>query len=84
MSDTIEQKEPPKWLVTVQKVTSLSGESIQVSTNLPKSASKEDLLDSILEVCWALDERLVQQNEKVLAITAATREALNGLTTEVV
>ena len=75
-------KESPKWLVSVQKVTSLSGESIQVSANLPQGATKEDLLNSILEVCWALDERLVQQNEKVLAITQATREALNGLTSE--
>jgi len=83
MSDKPE-KDSPKWLVTVQKVTSLSGESIQVSTNLPQSASKENLLDAILEVCWALDERLVQQNEKVLAITEATKQAIHGLEQEVV
>lgn len=71
--------ETPKWLIVVQKVTSLSGESVQVSMNLPQTATKEDLLASIKEVCWALEERLIEQNEKVLAITEATKQAFDGL-----
>lgn len=81
MSD--ERKDTPKWLVVVQKVTSIgSGESIQISTNLDKTATRDDLKAALSDICWALDERLVEQNEKVLAITAATREALAGISVE--
>ena len=72
-------KEAPGYLVVIQKVTSLSGESIQVSFNLPKDSTTDDIDKEIVKICDALDKRLVQQNEKVLAITEATRQALDGM-----
>lgn len=68
-----------QYLIVIQKVTSLSGESIQVSTNLPRSSTKEEMLDEFRKILWAMEERLVEQNEKVIAITEATRLALDGL-----
>ncbi len=77
MSDTKEGQ----YLIVVSKVTSLgSGESIQISTNLPRSCAKEDMLVEIQKILWVTEERLIQANDRVLEITQATREALNGLT----
>lgn len=76
------ETEKPGYLMVVQKVTSLSGESVQVSVNLPKSASKEDILEEMRKICWAMEERLVEQNEKVLKITEATKAAMDGLLAE--
>ena len=71
-----------KYLFTIQKVTSLSGESIQVSFNMPKGASTGDFDEEIAKVCDALDRRLVKQNEKVLALSEATRQAFDQIEAE--
>ena len=72
--------EKPGYMLQIQKVTSIgSGESIIVTTNLPKTATVEDFNAEIGKITAALDARLINQNEKVLAITAATREALDGI-----
>lgn len=65
----------PGYLIVIQKVTSLSGESIQVSTNLPKDSTTEDFEAEINKICEALDNRLVKQNDRVLENTKAMREA---------
>ena len=74
--------ESPGYLVVIQKVTSLSGESIQVSFNLPRDATEADFEAELTKVTNALDSRLIKQNEKVLAISEATRKALSLETME--
>lgn len=77
-----EKKETPGYLLTIQKVTSLSGESIQVSFNMSKESSTDDIEKEIVKLCDALDRRLIAQNEKVLAISQATREAFEQIEAE--
>lgn len=72
----------PGYLIQIQKVTSLSGESIQVSFNMAKASTVEDIDAEIVKLCEALDRRLVQQNEKVLEITRNTRAALESFSDE--
>ena len=71
-----------KYLFTIQKVTSLSGESIQVSFNMTKESTTEDIDKEIEKICGSLDNRLLKQNEKVLALSAATREAFDQIEAE--
>ena len=74
-----EKKETPGYLISIQKVTSMSGESIQVSFNMPKESTMEDIDKEIIKLCEALDRRLVAQNEKVLAIVEHQRAAFDSL-----
>ena len=76
------EKETPGFLLTIQKVTSLSGESIQVSFNMPKESTVDQIDAEIEKLCEALDRRLIKQNEKVLAISQATREAFEQIEAE--
>lgn len=71
-----------KYLFTIQKVTSLSGESIQVSFNMSKESSTDDIEKEIVKLCDALDRRLIAQNEKVLAISQATKDAFEQIEAE--
>ena len=75
-------KETPGYLLTIQKVTSLSGESIQVSFNMSKESTTDDIEKEIVKLCDALDRRLIAQNEKVIAITQATKEAFEQIEAE--
>jgi len=76
-------KQEGQYLIQVQKVTNIgSGESISISTNLPRSASKETLLAEIQKILWVTEERLIEANERVLRITEATKDALDGLIVE--
>ncbi len=77
-----DEKEAPGFLFVVQKVTALSGESIQVSFNMPKDATPDAMETELVKVCTVLDNRLIKANEKVLAITEATRQAFEGLEQE--
>ena len=76
-------KADPQYLIVVQKVTSLgSGESIQASINIPASSTEDEIYGAIKKICNAIDRRLVESNEKVLAITAAQKEAFDQLQKE--
>ena len=77
-----EEKQSPGYLLTIQKVTSLSGESIQVSFNMSKDSTVDAIDEEITKLCDALDRRLIKQNEKVLAITAATQAAFEQIEAE--
>jgi hypothetical protein len=71
----VADKQPAQYLMVVQKVTSLSGESVQISINLPATANEDELYGEIKKICGALDKRMLEQNEKVLALTEATKQA---------
>ena len=77
-----EEKQTPGYLISIQKVTSLSGESIQVSFNMDKKSTTDDIEKEIIKLCDALDRRLIAQNEKVLAISEATRQAFEQIDAE--
>lgn len=77
-----DEKQTPGYLISINKVTSLSGESIQVSFNMSKESSTDDIEKEIIKLCDALDRRLIAQNEKVLAISQATKEAFEQLEAE--
>lgn len=74
-------KADAQYLMVVQKVTSLSGESVQISINLPADSSEDAIYAEVKKICNALDKRMIEQNDKILAITDAMRqaEALEGV-----
>lgn len=77
-----EKKQDAGFLLSVQKVTSLSGESIQVSFNMSKEASEDEIYNALSKVWAVCDRRLVDQNEKVLKLTDLTNAAFDQLNSE--
>lgn len=62
----------PGYLVSFSKQTSQMGEVIQISTNLPVGATKEQLGEELVKIAWALGQRLKEVNKEVLAQTGKT------------
>jgi hypothetical protein len=75
MSETV-KIDAPKYLVTYSKQTAALGEVIQVQTNMPEGTTTEDMANEFIKIGNALDIRMVQLNEKNVARTGKTLEAL--------
>lgn len=69
----------PGFLIVYQLVTNLKGESIQISTNLPKDATEEEIAATLKKITGPVEQRLIEQNEKILALTEATSKAFDEL-----
>lgn len=60
-----------KYFVSVVKQTAMTGESVQINTNLYEGATEEDLKKEILTITHAIAARAEEVNANVLAKTAA-------------
>ena len=68
MSETREAK--IQYYISVVKQTAMTGESVQVNTNLYEGASEDDLKSEILKITHAIAARADEVNVTVLAKTA--------------
>jgi len=81
MSDKVEtQATEPGLMLQISKQTTMTGEVISVSTNLPKGWSKNELSALINDITWAIDKRLEAVNDKVLERTGKRLEQLYATT----
>lgn len=62
----------PGYLITFSKQTSQMGEVIQINTNLPVGASKDEIGKELQKIAGALEYRLSEKNKEVLAETGKT------------
>ncbi len=59
----------PLMLVQFTKQTSMLGEQVTISTNLPQDSSQEEINDMIVKFARALDARMRDLNAEVLKRT---------------
>lgn len=57
------------FLLRVSKVTSMNGEQIDVTCNVPMSSTDEELKSTLRRMTNLIDGRLTEVNEKLLAET---------------
>ena len=66
MSDEVKKEEKPLYyLIQYTKQTSMLGEAITVTKNLPAEASEDELSAEFIKIGNALDNRMRAMNKKV-------------------
>lgn len=68
--DDMADEKKIQYYISVVKQTAMTGESVQVNTNLYEGATELELKDEILKISHAIQARTDEVNEKVLGKTA--------------
>jgi len=71
-----EETKKPGYLINYIKQTSMLGESVQVTTNLPEGASEDDLTKEFIKIGNALDRRMRDMNKLVIEKTGKNLEEM--------
>lgn len=64
------------YLITVNKQTAMTGEFIQIQTNLPFGSTEDVIAAELSKITHAMDARRDEVNDKVLAKTGKTLKEL--------
>jgi len=72
-----DEKKEPGYVIQYMKQTSMLGESISVSTSLPKEATQDQLELEFIKIGNALDGRMRAFNKQVLDNTGKSLADMN-------
>lgn len=71
-----EVKEKPGYLIVFNKQTSMLGEVVSITTNLPTGATQDEIGAELVKLGNALDDRMRALNKLVLEKTGKNLEEL--------